>query len=188
VAQILLERLFHGDDPMSIFKAERFTDTESSILTRLSLKDVRLVLDAAEKPINFWLELGSFEGHSAIFASRGLLKYGLHASVVSVDTFLGDTFTLWHGRLKTQNRSEGRRRSWLNDLRPDGSITIFDRFKSHVRHNGMQSCILPIPTTTIVGLKLVESLAKEQLILLAPGCRLVGYWLLLVSCCRCSYC
>ena len=95
---------------------------------------------------------------------RGLLKYGLHASVVSVDTFLGDTFTLWHGRLKTQNRSEGRRRSWLNDLRPDGSITIFDRFKSHVRHNGMQSCILPIPTTTIVGLKLVESLAKEQLI------------------------
>ena len=65
---------------------------------------------------------------------------------------------------------------------------IFDRFKSHVRHNGMQSCILPIPTTTIVGLKLVESLAKEQLILLAPGCRLVGYWLLLVSCCRCSYC
>ena len=164
VAQILLERLFHGDDPMSIFKAERFTDTESSILTRLSLKDVRLVLDAAEKPINFWLELGSFEGHSAIFASRGLLKYGLHASVVSVDTFLGDTFTLWHGRLKTQNRSEGRRRSWLNDLRPDGSITIFDRFKSHVRHNGMQSCILPIPATTIVGLKLVESLAKEQLI------------------------
>ena len=152
------------------------------------MKDVRLVLDAAEKPINFWLELGSFEGHSAIFASQGLLKYGLHASVVSVDTFLGDTFTLWHGRLKTQNRSEGRRRSWLNDLRPDGSITIFDRFKSHVRHNGMQSCILPIPTTTIVGLKLVESLAKEQLILLAPGCRLVGYWLLLVSCCRCSYC
>jgi len=54
VAQILLERLFHGDDPMSIFKAERFTDTESSILTRLSLKDVRLVLDAAERTPEVW--------------------------------------------------------------------------------------------------------------------------------------
>ena len=138
VAQILLDRLFHGDDPMSTFKPERFTDTESSILTRLSVKDVRLVLDAAEKPINFWLELGSFEGHSAIFASRGLLKYGLvDASVIAVDTFLGDIFTLWHGRLKNQNPSEGRRRSWLNDVRPDGSITIFDRFKSHVRHSGI---------------------------------------------------
>jgi hypothetical protein len=54
VAQILLERLFHGDDPMSIFKAERFTDTESSILTRLSVKDVRLVLDAAERTPEVW--------------------------------------------------------------------------------------------------------------------------------------
>ena len=163
VAKVLLERLFHGDDPMALFKPERFTDLHRSFVTHLSLKDVRLVLDAAEKPINFWLELGSFEGHSAIFASQGLLKYGLHASVVAVDTFLGDRFVHWHGRLTT-NSSGDRRRSWSNQMRPDGTMTLFDSFKSHVRHTGMQSCILPIPATTMVGLKLLDGLAKERVI------------------------
>ncbi|CAK9058067.1 unnamed protein product [Durusdinium trenchii] len=148
VAQQLLDELFLGNDPMLDFEYEDLVPDTS--MTHMSAKDVDLVLSVA-KP-SFWLELGSFEGGSAIVASERILAHGLNTSVVAVDTFLGDVRVLW------ERPPEERRKL----LRADGRITLFDRFRNHLRNANLHYCVLPLPATSVVALKLVDSLARRS--------------------------
>eukprot|EP00435_Cladocopium_sp_Y103_P042751 s444_g11.t2 len=142
---------FGRNDPMAIFEEEDLVVDKG--MTHVSAKDVDMVLAVAPQPVTFWLELGSFEGGSAIVASEQILLHGLNTSVVAVDTFLGDHRVLWE-------RSPEERRHLL---RPDATISLFNRFRTNVRRAGLQSCVLPLPATSVVALKLVHSLAKRQI-------------------------
>ena len=150
IAKILVDELFLGNDPMAVFEEEELVVDKG--MTHMSPKDVDMVLAAAVKPVTFWLELGSFEGGSAIIASEQILMHGLNTSVVAVDTFLGDTRVLW------ERAPEERQKL----LRPDATISLFNRFRTHVRRSGLASCVLPLPATSVVALKLVSSLAARQ--------------------------
>ncbi|CAE8645892.1 unnamed protein product, partial [Polarella glacialis] len=74
--------------------------------------------------------------------------------VVAVDTFLGDTRVLWE-----RPREE---RQLL--LRPDGTISLFDRFRANVRRAGVAERVLPLPATSLVALKLFASLAQRGVV------------------------
>ena len=98
-------------------------------------------------------------------ATEQILKHRLNTSVITVDTFLGD-----HGSLWIRNPEERR---WY--LRPDGTISLFDRFRTNIRRAGLQSCILPIQATSTVALNMLHSMAEKQIIPLPqviyiPGC------------------
>ncbi|CAJ1384009.1 unnamed protein product [Effrenium voratum] len=115
-------------------------------------KDVDLVLAVAPQPVTFWLELGSYEGGSAIVTAKRVAAQKLETSVIAVDTFLGDARVLW------ERDPEERRKL----LRPDASIALFDRFRTNVHRAGLQSCVLPVPATSVVALKLAISLARRK--------------------------
>ena len=152
VAKTLVDELFLGSDPMVVFHEEKFI--ANNLITQVKPADVDLALAVAPKPLTFWLELGAFEGGSAILATEQILKHRLNTSVITVDTFLGD-----HGSLWIRNPEERR---WY--LRPDGTISLFDRFRTNIRRAGLQSCILPIQATSTVALNMLHSMAEKQII------------------------
>mmetsp|Transcript_66856 Transcript_66856/g.157523 ORF Transcript_66856/g.157523 Transcript_66856/m.157523 type:complete len:339 (-) Transcript_66856:46-1062(-) len=152
VADILVQDLFLGRDPLAAPSTEPSSLEKG--MTHVSGKDIDMVLQQAVQPVNFWLELGSYEGGSAILTAKRLILAGINASVIAVDTFLGDDRVLW------LQKPEVRR----NLLQPDGTIKLFERFKANVRQSGVQQCVLPLPATSVVALKVVESLAQRQTI------------------------
>ena len=79
---------------------------------------------------------------------------GARNEVVAVDTFLGDLHVLW-------DRPPLDRATLL---KRDGSIALFDRFRSNVCNAGMRFCVLPLQATSAVALKLVAMLASKQII------------------------
>lgn len=157
VARILIEELFLGNDPMQHFasglvEAARPVDEH---MTHVSPKDVDMVLASALQPVTFWLELGSFEGGSAILAAQRAKARAsqegmqLQTTVVAVDTFLGDFHVLW-GR-PPEDRAQL--------LRPDGTVTLYDKFRANVLQAGDEDVILPMPATSITALRVFAKLA-----------------------------
>jgi len=182
VGRTLVDRLFLGVDPMGAGVAEAASvaqDVELPIdgaMTHVSARDIDLVLSLAVQPVTFWLELGAFEGGSAILtaerakvhavdaertkalsmSSRGADDSNLDAAttVVAVDTFLGDTRTLWERPPKERRRL----------LRPDGSLSLYDRFRANVRRNNQVDAVLPLPATSIVALRLFAALSGQGVV------------------------
>eukprot|EP00421_Protoceratium_reticulatum_P037158 CAMPEP_0168463622 /NCGR_PEP_ID=MMETSP0228-20121227/55153_1 /TAXON_ID=133427 /ORGANISM="Protoceratium reticulatum, Strain CCCM 535 (=CCMP 1889)" /LENGTH=263 /DNA_ID=CAMNT_0008479089 /DNA_START=81 /DNA_END=869 /DNA_ORIENTATION=+ len=126
-------------------------------MTHVSRKDIDMVLKLAPQPVSLWLELGAFEGGSAILAARRaeLRSQAAGAAaetcIVAVDTFLGDLRVLW------EQPPEQRRQL----LRPDGTVGLYDRFRANVRRSGQQHAVLPLPATSVVALRLFASLAAR---------------------------
>eukprot|EP00929_Paragymnodinium_shiwhaense_P045466 TRINITY_DN23231_c0_g3_i1.p1 TRINITY_DN23231_c0_g3~~TRINITY_DN23231_c0_g3_i1.p1 ORF type:complete len:388 (-),score=59.31 TRINITY_DN23231_c0_g3_i1:75-1238(-) len=158
VAQKLIDSLFLGNDPMDA-PSQHSADMDVG-MTHVSGKDISMVLSHCVQPVTFWLELGAFEGGSAILTAKNIKaktgggKKGVTApatSVVAVDTFLGDLRVLWE-------RQEEERRTLL---RPDGTINLYDRFRENVRKAGHADVILPLPATSIVALRLFTELAAR---------------------------
>lgn len=158
VARTLLKELFAGMDPM---EAPPQVGEEGVVaeegMTHVTRSDIDMVLAMAAQPVTFWLELGSYEGGSAILAAQRAANRTAEApgspetSVVAVDTFLGDARVLWL-------RPEDEKRRLL---RPDGTVSLFDRFKANVRRSGQADAILPMPATSITALRVMASLAKH---------------------------
>ncbi|CAE7349492.1 unnamed protein product [Symbiodinium sp. CCMP2592] len=154
VADILVEELYLGRDPMLAPLPEEKPRDYDRGMTHVSRRDIDMVLFSAVQPVSFWLELGAFEGGSAILTAQRVNLHGLNTSVVAVDTFLGDAHVIWE-RTKEERQKK-------NFLRPDGTVALYDRFRSNVHDAGLQMCILPLPATSIVALKLMASLAARH--------------------------
>merc|ERR1711862_532103 len=109
----------------------------------VNARDIDMVLQVAPQPVTFWLELGAFEGGSAILTAKQITEYARSQQdpitngtcVVSVDTFLGDLRVLWE-------KKPAEKKQWL---RPDGTISLYDRFRTNVRRAGQGDVILPLP-------------------------------------------
>lgn len=151
VARTLVDTLFLGSDPMVV----GLRDTRQTLdeqMTHVSGKDIDMVLSVAPQPVSFWLELGAYEGGSAILTARRAEQHLAGATaVVAVDTFLGDARTLW---LRTP---EERREL----LRPDGTVSLYDTFRANVRAASLESAILPFPATSVVALRVVRELSQQ---------------------------
>lgn len=154
VGRALVEELFLTSDPMKTGMRD-VRETLDEQMTHVSAKDIDMVLAFAPQPVSFWLELGSYEGGSAILAARRAERHQSGVTtVVAVDTFLGDARTLW---LRTP---EERRQL----LRPDGTVSLYDTFRANVRAASLESAVLPFPATSVVALKVIRELSARGVV------------------------
>mmetsp|Transcript_5851 Transcript_5851/g.16637 ORF Transcript_5851/g.16637 Transcript_5851/m.16637 type:complete len:388 (-) Transcript_5851:212-1375(-) len=158
VLDTLVAELFLGRNPLHFgeFDVDPLMPTEE--MTHVSPRDVDMVLELAPQPVSFWLELGAFEGGSAILvAQRAKLRGSASAAgpertaVVAVDTFLGDVRVLW------ERPPEERQKL----LRPDGTVSLYDHFRANVRRAGHADTVLPLPATSVVALHLIARMARR---------------------------
>jgi cephalosporin hydroxylase len=105
---------------------------------------------------SFWLEIGSMLGGSAIKTAEAIKRAELPTQIVCVDPFCGDV-NMW-----AWERALTARNSWrflrMEDCRP----TIYERFLANILRLGHHDIILPIMTTSSIGLKLLRRLVQEQ--------------------------
>lgn len=154
VGRTLVDELFLASDPMDTGLRD-VRETLDQQMTHVSAKDIDMVLAVAPQPVSFWLELGAYEGGSAILAARRAENHERGATaVVAVDTFLGDARTLW------LRPPEERRRL----LRPDGTVSLYDTFRANVLAARQESAVLPFPATSVVALRVVRELAAQGVV------------------------
>ncbi|CAK0864307.1 unnamed protein product [Prorocentrum cordatum] len=165
IAKALIDELFLGIDPLL---AEASPNSVESAMppdkgmTHVSANDIDMVLEMAVQPVLLWLELGAFEGGSAILTARraearaaASAALDARTTVVAVDTFLGDRKVIW------ERPPEERRQL----LRPDGTIALYDRFRTNVLKAGSAAAlVLPLPATSVTALRLMPGLADRGLL------------------------
>eukprot|EP00747_Dinoflagellata_sp_TGD_P213744 gnl/TRDRNA2_/TRDRNA2_86661_c0_seq1.p1 gnl/TRDRNA2_/TRDRNA2_86661_c0~~gnl/TRDRNA2_/TRDRNA2_86661_c0_seq1.p1 ORF type:complete len:375 (+),score=54.73 gnl/TRDRNA2_/TRDRNA2_86661_c0_seq1:101-1225(+) len=162
VAHTLVEELFLGRDPLAETAGLQDVDVHlDEGMTHVNYRDIDMVLEMAPQPVSFWLELGAFEGGSAVLtAERAKAKSSAshtapsEVSIVAVDTFLGDARVLWERPAAERSRL----------LRADGTVALLDRFKANVLRAGHADSILPMPATSVVALRVVLSLAHRGVV------------------------
>ncbi|HET6233978.1 MAG TPA: class I SAM-dependent methyltransferase [Acetobacteraceae bacterium] len=110
----------------------------------------------------FWLEIGSMLGGSAIRTAEAVNRASIPMQIVCIDPFCGDVnMWAWERPLAAGNAWRFLR---VEDCRP----TIYERFLANVLFQGHHDIILPIMTTSSVGLKLLSRLMQEQRLSVLP--------------------
>lgn len=155
VKSLLLSELFSGVDSLN------FADLSLVDLnyphTNIKRGVVEAIIGFWGKPIYFWVEAGSMLGNSAIFTSQILTDSGHRdASIVCIDTFLGDV-NMW-----SWDADIHRKGQWSFLGHKQGHPTIFLRFLANIAASNYSHMVLPIPTTAIVGFKLLMRLHNEK--------------------------
>lgn len=121
--------------------------------THLTEGVIRSVFDEVNP--SFWLELGTMLGGSALKVADVAAKDGREIGIICVDPFCGDVnMWMWEAELAA---SGGWRFLGLVNGRP----SIYERFLANVLKAGHQGLILPIQTTSVVGLRLIERLFDQ---------------------------
>ncbi len=94
------------------------------------------------------VELGTWKGQSAINMGNCLKKYELKDSkIYAIDTWLG-AVEFWTSHSSTPER---------NLLLKNGYPQIYYQFLSNVVHNNLQDTIIPVPNTTLTGMKILAA-------------------------------
>lgn len=150
--QILVDDLFLGIDPLQMPWPN--VGPLKDQMTHVSAKDIRAVLASIPEPAGLWVELGAFEGGSAILTAREVKKrgWGDKMVVIAVDTFVGDLHTVWEKSSDVRSQM----------LRPDGTIKLYDYFRANVGRASCEDVILPLPATSVVALRLLNKLAQRN--------------------------
>lgn len=164
VAKTLIDELFLGFDPLLAALPPSFAESArppDQHITRVSPDDIDMVLEMAAQPVLLWLELGAFEGGSAILTARraaaraAKAPFDARTTVVAVDTFVGDRNVIW-------TRPPAERRELL---RPDGTIALYDRFRANVLRAGPAAAlVLPLHATSVTALRLLPELADQAVL------------------------
>lgn len=157
----LLAEIFSWQDPF-LAAQSKYVDPgypHSSIRTAPEL--VEAVLRALRP--TFWLEIGSMLGGSAILTAELVKRVGLRCGVVAIDPFCGDV-NMW--AWEHEHRRDGK---WLFLRLEDGAPTIYRRFLANVMAAGHHDVILPIATTSTVGMKLLARLHAARRIAELPS-------------------
>eukprot|EP00811_Abedinium_folium_P034445 NODE_7324_length_1590_cov_6.107314.p1 GENE.NODE_7324_length_1590_cov_6.107314~~NODE_7324_length_1590_cov_6.107314.p1 ORF type:complete len:329 (-),score=92.13 NODE_7324_length_1590_cov_6.107314:357-1343(-) len=147
VGKILVDELFAGVDPMAAAGPDLPMLGHGQ--THVSKADVTLVLENVPQPVRLWLELGSYEGGSAIRAAEIIkeLQSDIWTTLVAIDPFLGD---------RTSRRDQL--------LRPDGTSELYDHFRANIVRAGFEAIVLPLPTTSVFALSLLSTLAANRVV------------------------
>lgn len=93
------------------------------------------------------VELGTWKGQSAITMGKALKDNNLlPADIYCIDTWLG-ALEFWTGYAHTPERDL---------LLKNGYPLVYYQFLSNVIHNNLQDIIIPVPNTSITGLKILQ--------------------------------
>ena len=148
----LRRELYNGENPFlsAQFKYMDFGYTHTNIAPELIDSTLQIIRPA------FWLEIGSMLGGSAIRTAEAVKRATMSTQIVCIDPFCGDVnMWAWERLLIANNAWRFLR---VQDCRP----TIYERFLANILSRGHHDIILPIMTTSSVGLKLLSRLLKEQ--------------------------
>jgi hypothetical protein len=122
------------------------------------LNDLLQVLFITIKP-TYIVECGSMLGGSAIKMAQVLKNNGNNSEIICIDPFTGDV-NMWDWE---------RSADWKFLRLENGLPTIYKRFLANCRSNGFENTILPINTTTSVGIKLLQRLREQNRITALPN-------------------
>lgn len=104
----------------------------------------------------FWLEIGSMLGNSAIKVASAIKENNLNTTIVCLDPFTGDTnMWSWEKSLQQENK-------WRFLGLDKGRPTIYDRFLANIIKAECENIILPINCTSMVGIRLIQRLHSES--------------------------
>ena len=122
------------------------------------LYDLLQILFTTIEPI-YIVECGSMVGGSAIRMAETLKKNNKSTEIICIDPFTGDV-NMWDWE-----RNDG----WKFLRLENGIPTIYKRFLANCKYNGFENKILPINTTTNVGIKLLQRLFHQNRITMLPN-------------------
>lgn len=112
---------------------------------------------------SFVLECGSMLGGSAMRMAFLIKEQLSPANIVCVDPFTGDV-NMWAWEQDLARQGEWRFLGLKN-----GRPTIYDRFLANCKSQGHDDIILPINTTSTVGMKLLKRLYDNKRITSLPN-------------------
>lgn len=123
------------------------------------------LLEVLFKNINptYIVECGSMVGGSAIRMAQVLKDLNKDSQIVCIDPFTGDV-NMWDW--EKEKKENG---SWRFLRLEKGIPTIYKRFLANCKAAGFEKKILPINTTTSVGIKLLQRLFLQQRITSLPN-------------------
>lgn len=156
--QDLKAEINSGVDPFSVaqrrFEDAGYPHTHIHIdLVSTILKFVRPVL---------WLEVGSMIGGSAIKTAEAIKLAKAETQIVCIDPFCGDV-NMW-----AWEKDLAREKKWKFLNLEHGRPTIYDRFLANIAAAGHTDIILPLATTSLVGIKLLKRLFAEKRLFTLP--------------------
>jgi predicted O-methyltransferase YrrM len=151
IAEIVSE-LYGGHSPCS-YANVRYVDNGYPHTNAIP-EIISAILDIHQP--QFWLELGSMIGGSAILVA-GIVKTKEAATeIICIDPFTGDV-NMWAWEQPKRKIGE-----WQFLRLERGKPTIYERFLANIAAAGHADIILPIAATSIVGIKLLRRLANEH--------------------------
>jgi predicted O-methyltransferase YrrM len=123
-----------------------------------------------ETGTDFWLEIGSMFGGSAIETAKVAAEIKSNFLILCIDPFCGDV-SMWENHLfLKEEKKKGFIRKNSIPLDLDGCRpTLMDRFLGNVISEGFEKTILPLPTTSMVGMRLLERFREDKKIDRGPG-------------------
>lgn len=151
----LLDQLYFGYSP---FDYVNVNDTDFGY-PHTNIDEPLINAVMTEFKPTFWLEIGSMLGNSAIKVA----KANPDVEIVCLDPFCGDV-NMWAWERNLFIKKEWR---FLNLIK--GQPTIYNRFLANVKSSGYETRIMPIPCTSIIGLKLLARLHDERRITQLPS-------------------
>lgn len=109
-----------------------------------------------ERKPQYWVEVGSMLGGSALLVARVAERLGCELDIVCVDPFTGDV-NMWAWEQDLVRQGKWRFLGLVN-----GAPTIRQRFLSNVKDAGFEGVITPLPATGIVGMNVLERVSNYR--------------------------
>jgi predicted O-methyltransferase YrrM len=109
-----------------------------------------------ERQPQYWVEVGSMLGGSALLVARVAERLGCDLDIVCVDPFTGDV-NMWAWEQDLVRQGKWRFLGLVN-----GAPTIRQRFLANVKDAGFEGVITPLPATGIVGMNVLERVSNYR--------------------------
>jgi predicted O-methyltransferase YrrM len=109
-----------------------------------------------ERQPQYWVEVGSMLGGSALLVARVAERLGCELDIVCVDPFTGDV-NMWAWEQDLVRSGKWRFLGLVN-----GAPTIRQRFLANVKDAGFEGVITPLPATGIVGMNVLERVSNYR--------------------------
>jgi len=148
IIQELLDTLYSNNSPY-LSCEEKYIDNGYPH-TKI-LYDLLQILFTNIEP-NYIVECGSMLGGSAIRMADVLKKNNLSSEIICIDPFTGDV-NMWDWEKDD---------AWKYLRLENGIPTIYKRFLANCKYSGFEDKILPLNTTTSVGIKLLQRLVGQN--------------------------
>lgn len=155
----LLQNLYHNQSPY--LSAENKYIDNGYPHTNIKKELIKVLFENIEP--NYIVECGSMVGGSAIRIAEVLKDLRKNTEIICIDPFTGDV-NMWDWE---KGNKENNTWKFLN--LENGIPTIYKRFLANCKNAGFENTILPINTTTSVGIKLLERLFLQKRITSLPN-------------------